>query len=94
MADSTVTFEIGSCIRGYDAYGTIWTPTLGEHISCERVIVNAEDSYAAAVMLRSTFVVQPLWILPVRDTFPCLLSRRPLWIGMKSSTGTWAVRYV
>ena len=91
MADGTVMFKIDSCIRGYHAYGTIWTHTLSEHISCEWEIANAEGPYAEAVKLRSTFVVQLLWILPVCAAFPCLLyiSRHPFWIEMKSSTGTY-----
>ena len=56
MDDSTVTFEIDSCIRGYHAYGVIWTPTVGEHLSCEREMANTEDPYAVAVMRRSTVV--------------------------------------
>ena len=60
--NGTIAFEIDSCTRGYHAYCTIWSPTLGEHISCKREIANAEDPYAVAVMLRNTFVMQLLWI--------------------------------
>ena len=56
MDNGTVAFEIDSCIRGYHAYGAIWTPAVGEHLSCERETANTEDPYAVAVMRRSTVV--------------------------------------
>ena len=43
MGDGTVTFEIDSCIRGYHAYGAIWTPTVGELLSFEWEMANTED---------------------------------------------------
>ena len=44
MDDGTVgRSKIDSCIRGYHAYGAIWTPTDGEHFSCEREMANTED---------------------------------------------------
>ena len=54
MDDGTVTFEIDSCIRGYHANGVIWTPSVGELLSCERKMANTEDPYAVAVRRRST----------------------------------------
>ena len=56
MDDGTVAFEIDSCIRGYHTYGAIWTPAVGEHLSCERETANTEDPYAVAVKRRSTVV--------------------------------------
>ena len=73
MANGTVMFKIDRYICGHHIYGTIWTHTLSEHISCEREIANAEGPYAETEMLISKFVVQLLRILPVCVTFPCLL---------------------
>ena len=70
MAYGTIMFKIDSCIRDHHTYGTIWTHTLSEHISCEWEIAKAEGPYAEAVMLISMFVVQLLWILPVCAALP------------------------
>ena len=46
MVDGAVIFKINSYIRGNHIYGTIWTHTLSEHISCDREIANAEGPYS------------------------------------------------
>ena len=76
MDDGTVAFEIDSCIRGYHAYGAIWTPAVGEHLSCEREMANTEDPYAVAVMRGSTE--------EGRAELPCLPSRTPSLTRRKS----------
>ena len=42
-------FEIQSCVRGYHVYKDIWTPSVGETLSCEREEDNTADPYAVAV---------------------------------------------
>ena len=42
-------FEIQSCVRGHHVYKDIWTPFVGETLSCEREEDNTADPYAVAV---------------------------------------------
>ena len=44
MADST--FEMDSRIRGHHVYKTVWTPVIGEILSCEREEDNLHDLFA------------------------------------------------
>ena len=41
--------EVESCVRGFDVYGDIWTPSTGERLTCERDIGNPNDTYAVAI---------------------------------------------
>ena len=41
--------EVESCVRGHHVYSTIWTPVLGELLSCRRELDNSEDRYAVAI---------------------------------------------
>ena len=49
-------FEVDSCIRGFHIYKDIWSPEVGEVISCERELGNREDPFAVAVKKNSTIV--------------------------------------
>ena len=42
-------FEVESCVRGYHIYKAVWTPTIGEVLSCTRETVNLHDHYAVKV---------------------------------------------
>ena len=42
-------FEYESCIRGYHAYQTIWSSSIGEVLSCRQEPRNAEDPFATGV---------------------------------------------
>ena len=35
--------EVESYIRGHHVYSTIWTPVLGELLTCKRELDNTED---------------------------------------------------
>ena len=43
------TWEIGSCIRGYHVYQSVWMPVLGEELICLREPFNSVDRYAVCV---------------------------------------------
>ena len=43
-------FEYKSCIRDYHIYKDIWSSTVGEHLICEREMLNSTDRYAVAVL--------------------------------------------
>ena len=43
------THEVVSCVRGYHIYGNIWTPSVGDLLSCERESGNLNDLYAVAL---------------------------------------------
>ena len=49
--------EVESCIRGHHVYRSIWTPTIGEQLSCKRELVNEKDPYAVAMIRDRTTVV-------------------------------------
>ena len=42
--------EVETVIRGHHVYKEIWTPTLGEMLSCRRETDNFHDWFAVAVM--------------------------------------------
>ena len=37
-----------SCIQGHHVFKNIWTPTMGEQLSCKREIGKNKDRYAVA----------------------------------------------
>ena len=39
-------FEYESCICGYHIYKDMWSSTIGEHLMCEREMLNLTDKYA------------------------------------------------
>ena len=41
-------FKYESCIRGYHIYKDMWSSTVGEHLMCEREMLNLTDRYAIA----------------------------------------------
>ena len=43
-------FEYESYIRGYHIYKDIWSSTVGEHLICEREMLNLTDKYAVTVL--------------------------------------------
>ena len=38
--------EFQSCIRGYHVYEAVWTPVIGEVLTCARETTNSHDPYA------------------------------------------------
>lgn len=50
------TYEVDSCIRGHHVYKSIWNPTIGEKLVCERERGNPQDPYAVAVKRRQTTI--------------------------------------
>ena len=49
--------EVDSCIRGHHVYRSIWTPIIGEQLSCKREFENETDLYAEAMIRDRTTVV-------------------------------------
>ena len=45
-----------SCIRGLHVFKNIWTPAIGEQLSCKREIGNNKNQYAVAVLRDHTMV--------------------------------------
>ena len=41
---------LDSCIRGHHVYKNVWTPIMGEQLSCKRETGNNKDRYAVAVL--------------------------------------------
>ena len=41
---------VDSCIQGHHVFKNIWTPTMGEQLSCRREIGNNKDQFAVAVL--------------------------------------------
>jgi len=39
---------LDSCIRGHHIFKNIWTPTMGEQLSCKREISKYKDQYTVA----------------------------------------------
>ena len=46
-------YEVKSCVRGHHVYHRIWTPTIGEELTCQMQSEpqNTRDPYAVAVIL-------------------------------------------
>ena len=42
--------EFQSCIRGFHVYKSIWTPFIGETLSCSRETSNLHDPFAVKVL--------------------------------------------
>ena len=40
---------MASCIRGYHVYNDIWSPYIGETLTCQRQPLNIKDRYAVSV---------------------------------------------
>ena len=47
---------VDSCIRGHHVFKDVWTPTVGEQLSCQRETGNNKDRYAVAVLRDHTIV--------------------------------------
>ena len=45
-----------SCVRGYHFYGDIWTPSVGDILSCEEESDNSYDEYAVAIKDGATVI--------------------------------------
>lgn len=53
---ATGTKELVSCVRGYHVYQAIWTPTIGDELTCRREVANAVDRYAVGVYFDDNLV--------------------------------------
>ena len=62
--------EVESCIRGHHVYSTIWTPVLGELLSCKRELGNAKDQYAVVVCRVDGIVIGHI---PRKVSFLCAI---------------------
>ena len=49
-------FEVESCIRGFQVYGAVWKPRIGEILSFSRERGNREDPFAVPVQISSATV--------------------------------------
>ena len=49
MSNMECELAVDSCIRGHHIFKNIWTPTMGEQLSCKREIGKNKDRYAVAV---------------------------------------------
>ena len=47
---------VDSCIRGYHVFKNVWTPTVGEQLTCQREIGNNKDRYAVVILRNRTTV--------------------------------------
>jgi len=58
MASTGEVFEIlfESCVRGFHVYQDVWTPLLGELLSCTRELGNAHDIFAVRVTKEGVIV--------------------------------------
>ena len=45
-------FEYEPCIHGYHIYKDIWSSTVGEHLICEREMLNLTNRYAVDVIIQ------------------------------------------
>ena len=60
--------EFESCIWGYHMYSTIWTPVLGELLSCKSELDNTEDRYIVIVCKVNNIIVGHI---PKKISFLC-----------------------
>ena len=52
-------FEVESCVRGHHIYKDVWTPFVGEELTCTHEIENTKDlfhAFAVSVVRHSTVV--------------------------------------
>ena len=55
------THVVESCVRGFHVYQDIWTPTTGEHLSCQMEDSNAFDPYAVAIRKNANVIGHVPW---------------------------------
>ena len=60
-------FESQSCVRGFHVYKSIWTPFIGETLSCSRETTNLHDPFAVKVLKTDEIVGH----LPKRISSTC-----------------------
>ena len=48
--------RFSSCVRGYHVYQSIWMPSTGEILDCQREVGNAVDRYAIKVLKNDEIV--------------------------------------
>ena len=78
---------VDSCIRGHHVFKNVWTPTVGEQLTCQREIGNNKDRYAVVVLRNRTTVGHvPRKILLLA---PCFSREKVLFIA--SSQGDVAI---
>ena len=65
-------FESQSCVRGFHVYTSIWTPFIGETLSCSRETTNLHDPFAVKVLKTDKIVGH----LPKRFSSTCSIFLR------------------